>query len=268
MRTFLFVFTAAALVPAIRAAAPAGWSLVWADEFDQGAQPDPKKWDYDVGGHGWGNRELQFYTRARPENARIEDGHLVIEARREPWQGKDYTSARLATKGRADWTYGRFEIRAKLPAARGTWPAIWMLPTQWDLGNHQWPDVGEIDIMEHVGYEPGRIHGSTHSRKHQWRNHNQRTAIVEVPDATTTFHTYAMEWDAEEIRMWVDDRLYFTSRKDGGDWTVWPFFRPFHLVLNLAVGGDWGGVQGVDAGAFPQRMEVDYVRVYQRASQP
>ncbi len=247
--------------------APAGWQLVWQDEFDHDGAPDPAKWDYDVGnGHnGWGNHELQFYTKARAENARVEKGHLVIEARREPWEGSAYTSARLVTKGRADWTSGRFEIRAKLPVGRGSWPAIWMLPTTWNLGDGGWPDNGEIDIMEHVGYDPGVIHASTHSQKNQWRNKNQRTATLAVPDFGTAFHTYTMEWDAEEIRIFVDDHQYFTSRKDGGDWTSWPFTRPFHVVLNLAVGGDWGGVKGVDEGAFPQRMEVDYVRVYQKA---
>lgn len=266
MRSLLLSLALALLTTGPALAAAAGWDLVWSDEFDQGGAPDPQKWDYAVGGHGWGNRELQFYTRARPENARIEDGHLVIEARREAWEGKEFTSARLVTKGRADWTYGRFEIRARLPAARGTWPAIWMLPTDWNLGDGGWPDNGEIDIMEHVGYDPGVIHASTHTRKHQWRAGTQRTATLKVSDATTAFHTYAMEWDADEIRMYVDGRQYFTSRRDGGDWTVWPFYRPFHLVLNLAVGGDWGGVQGVDAGAFPQRMEIDFVRVYRRAS--
>jgi beta-glucanase (GH16 family) len=247
-------------------AAGSGWKLVWSDEFDHDGLPDPAKWAYDVGTgqEGWGNRELEFYTSARPENARVEQGHLVIEARREPWQGRAYTSARLVTKGRADWTHGRFEIRARLPLGRGTWPAIWLLPTVWNLGDGKWPDNGEIDVMEHVGYDPGVIHASTHSRKNQWRNNNQRTATLTVPDAGTAFHTYAMEWDAEEIRIYVDDRPYFTSRRNGGDWTSWPFTRNFHLVLNLAVGGDWGGVKGVDETAFPQRMEVDFVRVYQK----
>lgn len=248
------------------APAPAGWELVWSDEFDTGTQPDPAKWSYDVGGHGWGNRELQFYTDARPENARLENGRLIIEARREKWQGRDYTSARLVTKHKGDWTYGRFEIRARLPLGRGTWPAIWMLPTKWDLGNGNWPDVGEIDIMEHVGYDPGVIHASTHSRQHQWRINSQRTAKIAVPDAGEAFHTYTLEWDEGEIRMFVDDRHYFTSRKEGGDWTSWPFFRPFHLVLNVAVGGDWGGAQGIDDTIWPRRMEVDYVRVYRRTA--
>lgn len=243
---------------------PVGWKLVWSDEFDRPGAPDPAKWNFDFGGHGWGNRELQFYTERRVENARVERGLLVIEARREPWQGANYTSARMITKARADWTFGRFEIRARLPLGRGTWPAIWMLPTVWDLGDGKWPDNGEIDIMEHVGHDPGVIHASTHSRKNQWRNQTQRTATLPVSDAGAAFHTYTLEWDPEEIRIFVDDHQYFASRKDGGDWTSWPFNRKFYLVLNLAIGGDWGAVKGVDDTAFPQRMEVDYVRVYQR----
>jgi len=246
---------------------PSGWKLVWSDEFNEGTQPDPAKWAYDVGGQGWGNRELQHYTEARPENARLESGRLIIEARREPWQGNDYTSARLITKGKADWTYGRFEIRAKVPRGRGTWAAIWMLPTVWDLGNGLWPDNGEIDIMEHVGHDTGVIHATTHSRKYhyKWQSKDQRTASTPVPAAAEAFHDYVLEWDEGEIRVYVDGRHYFTSRQDGGDWTAWPFTRNFYLILNLAVGGDWGAVKGVDAAAFPQRLEVDYVRVYQRA---
>lgn len=250
------------------AAAPAtGWKLVWSDEFDKDGAPDPAKWSYDVGGHGWGNKELQFYTDNRRENARVENGHLIIEARREKWEGKEVTSARLVTKDKGDWTYGRFEIRAKLPRGLGTWPAIWMLPTKWDLGSGSWPDIGEIDIMEHVGYAQGVVHASTHSKAHQWRNNNQRTATIQVPDASDAFHTYTLEWEADEIRVYLDDRLYFTSKRDGGDWTSWPFYRPFHLLLNVAFGGDWGGVKGVDPAVLPQRMEVDFVRVYQRAAQ-
>jgi beta-glucanase (GH16 family) len=260
----LVAFLPAALSAVEPPPAPAGWQLVWHDEFDRDGPPDQAKWSYDVGGGGWGNNELQFYTANRRENARVEQGRLIIEARREPWENRDYTSARLVTKGQGDWIHGRFEIRAKLPLGRGTWPAIWMLPTKWDLGNGGWPDVGEIDIMEHVGYDPGVVHASTHSQKHQWKIKTQRTAKIAVPDAGETFHTYVLEWDAEEIRMWVDDRHYFTSRKEGGDWTSWPFFRDFHLVLNLAVGGAWGGAKGVDETIWPRRLEVEFVRVYQR----
>ena len=259
----LFASSALAQAPAVTPAAPAGWKMIWSDEFDRDGLPDPARWSYDVGGQGWGNHELQFYTAARPENARVEDGRLIIEARKESWQGSGFTSARLVTKNKGDWHSGRFEIRARLPLGRGTWPAIWMLPTVWNLGDGSWPDNGEVDIMEHVGHDPGVIHASTHSRKNQWRNKNQRTAVTKVPDAGKEFHTYALEWDAEEIRVYVDDLHYFTSRKEGGDWTSWPFERDFHLVLNLAVGGDWGGEKGVDRDIFPKRMEVDYVRVYQ-----
>lgn len=245
-------------------AATTDWKLVWSDEFDRDGLPDPQRWSYDVGGHGWGNKELQFYTDARRENARVEEGHLIIEARREAWEGMDYTSARLVTKGKGDWSHGRFEIRAKLPQGRGTWPAIWMLPTVWNLGNGSWPDNGEIDIMEHVGHDEGVVHASTHTHAHQWPKNTQRTAKIDVPNASEAFHTYVLEWDAEEIRVSVDDRHYFTSRKEGGDWTSWPFFRDFHLILNVAVGGMWGGQKGVDPEVFPQRMEIDFVRVYQR----
>lgn len=251
-----------------RAAAP-GWELVWADEFDRPGAPDPTKWSYDVGGHGWGNRELQFYTADRRENARVEDGHLVIEARREKWEGSDYTSARLVTKNQGDWTYGRFEIRARVPAGRGTWPAIWMLPTTWDLGDGKWPDNGEIDIMEHVGHDEGVVHGSLHCHSFQWRKGTQRTGKVSLPEATSRFHTYVLEWEEREVRMFVDDRLFFTAKHEGpDDWKAWPFNRPFHLILNIAVGGDWGGEKGVDPAVFPRRMEIDFVRVYRRSPAP
>ncbi len=254
--------------PGDQTVAPAGWKMAWNDEFNEAGLPDPSRWSYDVGGDGWGNRELQYYTATRADNARVEAGHLIIEARRESWRGSAYTSARLVTKNKGNWHSGRFEIRAKVPLGRGTWPAIWMLPVVWNLGNGGWPDNGEIDLMEHVGHNPGVIHASTHSQKNQWRINTQRTATTLVPDAGTAFHTYALEWEAEEMRIYVDDLHYFTSRKNGGDWTTWPFERDFYLVLNLAVGGDWGAVQGIDEKAFPQRMEVDYVRVYQRESAP
>lgn len=265
MKTIAAVLLGAAALFASAAAAPSGWQLVWSDEFDRAGAPDPAKWTHDVGGHGWGNREKQFYTADRLENARVENGLLVIEARHEPWEGAEFTSARLVTKNKGDWTYGRFEIRAKLPRGRGTWPAIWMLPTQWDLGSGQWPDVGEIDIMEHVGHDPGVVHASTHSQMHQWKIGTQRTAKISVPQAQDEFHTYVLEWQADEIRIYVDDAQYFTSKRDGGDWTSWPFFRPFHLVVNIAIGGEWGGLQGIDPAALPQRLEIDYVRVYRGA---
>ena len=242
------------------------WRLVWSDEFDYTGLPDPKKWDYDVGGQGWGNKELQFYTARRKENARVEHGHLIIEARKEAWQGNEYTSARLVSRGKGDWTYGRFEVSAKLPSGRGTWPAIWMLSTGWTYGG--WPDSGEIDIMEHVGFDPDIIHASVHTRAYHHTINTQKTAQLKVPTARSGFNVYAVEWTPEEIRGYVNDQHYFTFRNErltnaSADYRQWPFDKPFHLLLNLAVGGTWGGQRGLDPSIWPKRMEIDYVRVYE-----
>jgi len=164
------------------------WRLVWSDEFDYKGLPDPKKWDYDVGGKGWGNEELQFYTARRRENARVENGHLIIEARKEAWEGRDYTSARLVSRGKGDWTYGRFEVSAKLPSGRGTWPAIWMLPTGWTYGG--WPNSGEIDIMEHVGFDPDVVHASVHTSAYNHKIQTQKTAQIKVPAARSAFNAW------------------------------------------------------------------------------
>ena len=217
-----------------------------------------------MGGHGWGNDELQYYTEARPENAVVQDGHLIITARHEPYEGRTYTSARLVSQGKGDWQYGRFEIRARLPDARGTWPAIWMMPSDWQFEDGGWPDVGELDIMEHVGYDPGVVHASAHSRDYQWQTGTQQTGTITVPDASEVFHTYVLEWEAEAVRAFVDDSLYFSYENEGEGWTKWPYDKPFSLILNVAVGGAWGGAEGIDESAFPQAMEVDYVRVYER----
>lgn len=246
----------------------AEWTLIWSDEFETPGLPDPEKWAYDVGGHGWGNKESQFYTEGRLENARIEDGSLVIEARREPYEGSAYTSARLVTRGRASWTYGRFEIRARLPEGFGTWPAIWMLPVDWNVGSGHWPDVGEIDIMEHVGHDPGVVHASAHSKTYQWQIGTQKTGTIEVPDASEAFHQYALEWSASEIRAYVDGTLFFSYQNEGDGWESWPYQRDYYLLLNIAVGGEWGAVKGIDAEAFPQRLVIDYVRVYQATAPP
>jgi beta-glucanase (GH16 family) len=234
--------------------------LVWSDEFNYTGLPDSVKWGYDVGGHGWGNHELQYYTKARRENARVENGHLVIEARKESMNGKEYSSARLTTKGRGDWTYGRIDVRAKLPKGVGTWPAIWMLGSVTPL---KWPDDGEIDIMEHVGYDQGVVHASIHCKKYYHSIGTQKTATTRVPDCSEAFHVYSLEWDAENISILVDNKPYFHFRNEHSDATAWPFDKPFHLLLNIAVGGDWGGQKGVDASVYPQQMLVDYVRVYQ-----
>jgi beta-glucanase (GH16 family) len=234
--------------------------LVWSDEFNSTGLPDANKWNYDVGGHGWGNNELQFYTEKRQENARVENGNLVIEARKESWQGKDYTSARLVSKGKGDWKYGRIEVRAKIPAGRGTWPAIWMLASSDPLA---WPDDGEIDIMEHVGFDQGRIHGTIHSKKYNHVIGTQKSATIMVPDCSTDFHVYGLQWTADSIKVSIDGNPYFKFANEQTGKDAWPFNQPFHLLLNIAVGGNWGGAQGVDTTIFPARMEIDYIRVYQ-----
>ncbi|MBS1564459.1 MAG: glycoside hydrolase family 16 protein [Bacteroidetes bacterium] len=258
-------------------------NLVWSDEFNYKGLPDSTKWSYGVGGHGWGNHQLEYYTARRPENARVEDGKLIIEARKESWEGSGYTSARLMTKGKGDWQYGRIEVRAKLPKGRGTWPAIWMLGS---VAQFRWPDDGEIDIMEHVGYNQGCIHGTIHCKAYNHRLHTQKGDTIRVNDCSENFHVYAMEWTKDSINISVDDSVYFSfaheraaiKNSNGGavsgntgnvmsgpgsaDYAEWPFDNKMHLLLNLAVGGDWGGQKGVDEGIWPQRMEVDYVRVY------
>ncbi len=241
-----------------------GWELAWADEFDYTGLPDSTAWDYDVGGHGWGNQEKQFYTKARAENARVENGMLIIEARKEKMDSNDYTSARLVTRGKNESLYGRFEIRAKLPRGIGTWPAIWMLAAEQSYGDSYWPHNGEIDIMEHVGYNQGLIHGSTHSLKYYWQVGTQRTDTIFSADVSDAFHNYVMEWYPDKIQVFMDDSLYFTSTNDNTGWEAWPFDRPFYLILNIAVGGAWGGQKGIDDAIWPQRMEVDYVRVYRK----
>ncbi|MDR6564516.1 MULTISPECIES: glycoside hydrolase family 16 protein [unclassified Arcicella] len=235
---------------------------IWADEFDKDGLPDSKKWNYDVGGSGWGNNELEYYTKENLKNARVENGKLVIEAIKENFNGNSYTSARLVTKDKGDFLYGRFEIKAKLPAGRGTWPAIWMLATEQSYSNKYWPDNGEIDIMEHVGYDPGRVHASIHTKSFNHVIGTQVTTNMMVDDFDKAFHEYRLDWTPNKIEMYIDAKLYFTFENTGKGFAEYPFDKKFHLLLNLAVGGNWGGVKGVDESVFPQRMEVDYVRIY------
>ena len=234
--------------------------LVWSDEFNYKGLPDPSKWNYDVGGNGWGNGELQYYTSKKTGNARVENGVLIIETRKEPIEKNAYSSARLVTKGKGDWTYGRIDVKAKIPKGTGTWPAIWMLGSTTPL---KWPDDGEIDIMEHVGYDQGVIHASTHTKKYYHSIGTQKTATINIPDCSEAFHVYSLDWDAETITILIDNKPYFTFTNEHSGNDAWPFNKPFHLLLNIAVGGGWGGQKGVDDTIFPKRMEIDYVRVYQ-----
>jgi beta-glucanase (GH16 family) len=248
--------------PADASSAPApGWRLVWADEFDRPGFPDPSRWTYEEGLVR--NREAQYYTRARRENARVEDGMLVIEARKEQQGGAEYTSASLTTEGRASWRYGRIEVRAKLPQGRGMWPAIWTLGA-----NHRqvgWPMTGEIDIMEFVGFDPDTIHANVHTAAFNHRDKTGKGAKLYLPRPFERFHVYAMEWTKDRIDVSVDGTTYFTFRNSGGGVREWPFDAAQYLILNVAVGGAWGGQRGIDDSIFPQRFYVDYVRVYQRS---
>lgn len=244
-----------------------GFQLVWSDEFDYSGLPDPRKWSWHVEANNWvhdeRHNEVQWYMAERLENARVEDGRLKITARRESWLGEPFTSARIRTKDKGDWMYGRVEVRAKLPAGRrGTWPAIWLMPTDKVYGN--WPMSGEIDIMECVGFEPGRVHASIHTGAFNHRIKTHKTGTLDVPTAHEDFHVYAVEWDATSLRFFVDGHFHFEFRKSDESPDHWPFDQRFHLILNVAVGGNWAGLQGIDADAFPVTFEIDYVRVYQR----
>ena len=241
-----------------------GWTLVWNDEFDKDGMVDTTKWSYDTEGNAWkwGNNEAQHYTANRKENAYVDNGTLKIVALKEEMGGCQYTSARLITKGKGDWLYGRFEIRAKLPTGLGTWPAIWMLPTDSEYGG--WPASGEIDIMENVGYDPDTIVASAHTKSYNHSIHTERNAKIECKTSYTDFHTYVLEWEASEYRVYLDDTLFFTCKNDGAGTDSWPFDKRFHLLLNVAIGGNWGGMKGIDDTKLPHTMEVDYVRVYQK----
>ena len=246
---------------------PANARLVWHDEFD-GIALDRGKWKYDTSRNkaGWYNGERQYYSNGRPQNLSVGKGLLTITARHETldpgeypdWGGQEYTSARIFSKG-TGWTYGFYEIRAKLPCARGTWPAIWMLPA--DL--EKWPDDGEIDIMEQVGAEPNLIYASLHTALFNHTRNTQRSAQKLVPSSCTDFHVYQLDWRPNSITIGVDGRgiLRVFDNRPGGK-GAWPFFTPFRMILNLAIGGDWAGAKGIDDAAMPQRMQVDYVRVW------
>lgn len=252
---------------------PPGYKLVWSDEFHRAGLPDPVKWSYDTAFNkrGWHNEEKQYYSGPRPKNARVQNGRLIIEAHQEKldpqrfpdWGGQSYTSSRLVTRGKASWTYGYFEARAKLPCGVGTWPAIWTLA---DRQGMKWPDDGEIDIMEHVGYDPGVIHQTVHTKAFNHVAGTHKSGQLKVPDACNAFHVYQLHWTPERIRMGIDGRTVFTFDKASGDRAEWPFDGPQYLILNLAIGGQWGGKEGIDDKALPARMEVDYVRVYQTRS--
>lgn len=263
----------------VLAALPAGaadWKLVWGDEFNTPGAPDAAKWNAEKGFIR--NQEAQYYAGVRAENARVEDGRLILEARREDYPnpefkpgGKrwsetrekaEYTSASLTTYGKASWSHGRVEVRAKLPGGRGTWPAIWMLgDNRREAG---WPKCGEIDIMENVGFDPLIVHANIHTEKYNHVRKTNKGNKIEVDAPDGQFHVYSVEWDTNEMKFSVDGKVYFTYQNEKSGLAAWPFDQPFYLILNVAIGGSWGGQKGIDPAIFPRRMEVDWVRVYQR----
>jgi len=258
-------------------AAPAspvpGYALVWNDEFDSpdGTTPDPAKWTYDIGGEGWGNQELEFYTN-HPQNARMQSGNLVITAQREitarpNGEARQYTSARLKTQNLFSQSYGRFEARIKIPQGQGIWPAFWMLGE--DIPTVSWPRCGEIDIMENIGKEPDALHASIHGPPDPASGKATADLTAKFsppgnPKIAEDFHLYAVEWDPAELRFFIDQTNYATfTRKQWPASAPWPFDHKFFLILNLAVGGSWPGDPDRST-VFPQQMLVDYVRVYSR----
>ena len=238
------------------------YTLVWQDEFSE-PEIDLEKWNFQIGtgNWGWGNNEAQYYTNDS-ENAYIEDGKLIIQAVHENFGGMNYTSARLNTENKGDWKYGKLEIRAKLPEGTGTWPAIWMFPTESVYGG--WPSSGEVDIMEHVGYNPYHVHGTIHTENNNGMDGTQLGGHIELDDVFSEFHNYSIEWSEEYIKWYVDEIQFFTYYHDNqNNSDTWPFDQYFHLIINLAIGGTWGGQQGIDNDVFPVKFEIDYVRVYE-----
>ena len=254
MKKITLLFALSLMISSIHAQ---NWQLDWSDEFNGSGSPNATIWTMENWAPGVVNSEDQAYTD-RLENVRVENGNLVIEARKDNYNGWEWTSGRLHTSGKKDILYGRVEVRAMLPAGAGTWPAIWALPSDWVYGN--WPTVGEIDIMEHVGKDPGNVHASIHTESYNHTINTQRTAQIDVPDFSTAFHVYTLEWSPTEIKMFVDDVNYFTFQNEGTGYQEWPFDKPFHVILNVAMGGTWGG--RISRQLSSVKMLVDYVRVY------
>ena len=252
--------------------ADSDWTLVWEENFDSQTL-DQNKWNHLKWRPGWVNNELQAYTD-RDTNLYFEDGNLVIRGLVEPgyydtdYQNNeynaDYTSARINTAGKYSTTYGRFDVRAKLPKGRGSWPAIWMLGD--NIASEGWPKCGEIDIMEHVGYDDGVIHGSIHTETFNHGLNTQKSGSTTISTATDSFHIYSLEWTPNYLRFLVNNEPYFFVYNGSvGNISEWPFDQPHYLILNLAIGGEWGGVQGIDPTKFPMEMLVDYVKVYKKS---
>lgn len=231
-------------------------NLVWADEFDTDGAPNAANWAYDQGAGGWGNGESQFYTD-RPDNSKVENGSLIITAKREDFSGEAFTSARLKSEGLQEFQYGRIDIYAKLPEGGGTWPALWMLGA--NFNSVGWPACGEIDIMEHVGNDLGRVQAAMHTPSSFGATEN--LGSINVANVSSEFHLYSMNWSADQISFLVDDEIFYTYNPAVKDLSTWPYDAPQFLILNIAMGGSLGGT--IDPAFVESSMEIDYVRVYQ-----
>ncbi len=236
------------------------YRLLWQDIFDYEGTPDSNYWNIEVAGHGFGNNEAQYYTN-RLKNVRVHEGELIITGLKEDYKNRHYTSGKLTTKDKKHLKYGRVEVMASLPKGRGTWPAIWFLGT--DMEQVGWPACGEIDLMEHVGHNPETIHFSLHSKTNYHHIGNQPTAVFKLPGILEGFHEYRMDWTEEEVSFYLDKTLMVTFKKqDYIHKAAWPFDKDYYLILNVALGGTWGGT--IDDSIFPTEMRVKYVKVYER----
>lgn len=261
LRVLTLVLGASLSFSACSSTGPGPYQLVWEDDFTgaAGAAPDPSNWGYDIG-TGWGNNQLEWTSDRRENSALDGNGNLVITARRESFNGREYTSARLTTAGKREFTYGRFEARIKLPVGQGIWPAFWLLGA--NIAEVGWPQTGEIDIMEYRGQEPFINHGSLHGPGYSGGNAITRRYTSSTP-LNEDFNVYAVEWDPSEIRWYVNDRIYNLVRR-GDQRGEWVYNHDFYIIMNIAVGGTFVGPVGAGT-TFPQELVVDYVRVYQRA---
>jgi len=236
------------------------WKLAWSDEFNYTGLPDSSKWTNEVGYVR--NNEPQYYTEKRLENNSVENGSLVIVARKENYDGAPYSSASLHNKGKGDFTYGKIEVRAKLPAGRGTWPAIWLLGSGYP--ETKWPLCGEIDIMEHIGFDYGKVHVNVHTEKYNWNKKTNQNDSILLPDVSSDYHIYTLEWYPDKLLFFVDGNQTYQFMNDGTGEKGWPFDKPCYLILNLAIGGAWGGRYGIDDSIFPAKYYIDYVRIYKK----
>lgn len=237
------------------------WKLKWHDEFNYDGLPDSTKWNYEVGYVR--NDELQYYTRERLQNCRVNSGYLTIKCRKEDYKDFKFTSASLNSKGKGNFLYGKVEIRAKIPASRGTLAALWMLPVKNEYGD--WLKSGEIDLVERAGYDAEKLHFTIHTEAFNEFARTKQGTIIETGEKQkeANFHIYSMEWYPDKLLFFLDEQKVFQFDKQAGDYRQWPFDKPFYLIMSLALGGPWAGRQGIDEYALPQKLLIDYVRIYE-----